>query len=204
VVDYKKLPGWKKLNPITRAEIILVNEGLKPGATSWDPNEELLIKTLERLDIYHGPVKYGQDKVATVDYAKQKPHFDMLEKLDEEVKDIESEIRFWGKFYGYDKYKECCVEKFATDKKHFKTGFPKQVRDLVKKEGKYPEELEYLVPSLTPCEPKCPYVLKILREWKEVLEKHDPDAAEALREYNKERMDGIIKKKKKDYSILKW
>jgi hypothetical protein len=192
MVEYRKLPGWKKINPYTRAEIILVNEGVKPAACSGDFNEELLIKTLERLELYHTGVEHRKERgkvKATVDYAKSKSHLDML---DREIEDDFVVMREFGKFYGYP---ECCVDQYVKDKKNSQnSGFVEKMKELVEKEGKYPEELEYLVPSMTPCDPKCPNALKTLGKWKETLEKYDPDAAKALRKFNKKWLDKYLEK----------
>jgi len=198
MVEYRKLPGWKKINPYTRAEIILVSEGVKPGATSGDFNEELLISTLERLDIYHTEPERIESKgkvKITVTYAKLKSDFDAVtyeEGKGVEKHDVDEGHRALGKFYGYPK---CCVDQYVEDKKNSRTSrFVEKMKELIEKEGEYPEELEYLVPSMTPCDPKCPDTLKTLRTWKETLEKHDPDAAKALRRFNKKWLEEYLEK----------
>ena len=47
-----------------------------------------------------------------------------------------------------------------------------------------PEEFLYLMPSQTPCSIHCQKSKELLKKWKETLERYDPEAAKALRNFN--------------------
>ena len=49
----------------------------------------------------------------------------------------------------------------------------------------FPSEFYYRMPSQTPCSVSCRPSLKLLSRWAAVIEKYDPEAAEALTDGNK-------------------
>ncbi|MFC1690950.1 DUF483 domain-containing protein [Nanoarchaeota archaeon] len=206
-----KSAAWRSIDPVDRAHIILVVEGLKPMAYCDSSDVESIKDYLSsELKIFfteaRGLRKYWRinpglvlpSKVYTVCANK---------KILNTVLDL-NDSAFWnhdlfGKLLGYP---ECCRKEYSnpTYEEKFNGGILKffeppyahkaftfeieYVQKLLE-EKKIPEEFLYLMPSQTPCSIDCKKSRKLLSKWKHILEKYDPRAAKALREFNEENCD---------------
>ncbi|MDP2668369.1 MAG: hypothetical protein Q8P07_00850 [bacterium] len=185
-----KSPEWKDLNPVSRAELLLVAEGVRPGTFSGDFQSfkkfaEMMgleaVLNSDPLDI--NPVY----KIAAPEMIKK--HFQEVLSLPENA----SPYEFWrinGKFLGYP---ECDIEEYMNPVKNMEerkkmpediSNFDFEIKKMIKKGEKYPEEFDYAAPAYTPCGARCENAIKMLKTWKETLEAADPEAAKALKMFN--------------------
>lgn len=159
----------RRLFPLDRAQILLVVEGVKTGATagingiSREEAEALLTRLGLAyristgawgpvLDVSRDPRRLGE---ARKSFARQ------------------------GRFYGYT---SCSIKTYLRGKTK---AFYVQLLDALKSGKGYPDEFNYLMPSQTPCSLECKNCRPLLRTWREVLLANDPEAAAALREFNR-------------------
>lgn len=193
-----KSEDWKKIDPLTRAEVLLVAEGLKPATTTGDLVSTYypLLSCLKQLGLKHeepifrkGPYTKIPEYVITV-YKGDKTIEELNRRLLDPSLNTKQVWRAYGEAYGY---QDCCITRYsnaeiqAPNKKSIEhVVFDKELEDLKEAGKEYPDVLDYRVPSMTPCSVYCEKTLKLLGSWKEALEKHDPEAAEALKMFNKE------------------
>ncbi len=191
-----KSPEWKSLDPIDRAQLLLVTEGARPGAiiggdfTSFQKIVEKmdLATHLNSEDWELGPVY----EVARPEILSQR--YRELVSLSEKTP-AEEFHRFNGRFLGYP---SCCTEEYINPtknrgkiiKQYGAKGQEKipnvtyEVSQLIEQGQQYPKELDYCPPTYTPCSATCPNALATLRKWKQLLEYADPEAAEQLKQFN--------------------
>lgn len=185
----------KTLHPLSRVEIILVGEKLKPSATiHGDENTELILKKLGMkyvitkthdggfvADItYDGNIHEHNQNIRDSDELLFKEEQQQKEKTEQEMAEdyrnwqINAPHEFIGNMYGYPK---CCIEAYSN---HMRTGIfsvESVTRDQI------PEEL-YCI-SHTPCSLDCKVSLELGRKCMDTLERIDPEALRALIYFNK-------------------
>jgi hypothetical protein len=186
---------WKKIEPLARAHIILVNEKVKTGATFGSFRN--LSGVLEKLNIYYHiilekerlkPLKFYVVHISSSSKMLKK----VMELISRKIKVKNPDI-FWGKFYGYP---ICCVKRYSAE---VKRGNPRrrfilQLLELKNMGKQIPEELFYLMPTQVPCSPFCKKSLKILSIWKQTLEKADKEVAEWIANWNREEIEDEIER----------
>jgi|SRR3989338_7714927 len=199
-----KTAYWKMIDPLDRAHILLVAEGVKPMAyinfTNLKSLQEYLSKDLKIwITEVRGPSNWRPtrirlflpSRVYTICGSEKILQF--LQGLWQSP----NRRQYWdyeGKLLGYP---SCCRQEYVakTCDKKFNTWIIGQfgsrpytflieaVRTLL--ENKIiPEEFLYRMPSQTPCSISCKPSLRLLRKWKKVLYKYDAEAAEVLKEFN--------------------
>jgi len=186
-------PEWMTLDPISRAQLMLVAEGLKPGTmihgnfTSF----ERIVKQMN-LEMSLNTDPYVLEPAFTVATAKA-----MSEWLRQEImmgeKPSRAEChRSNGELLGYPK---CCTEEYIRPMKNIAerkqyspkkliSNFEFELEQMLSRGESYPEELDFCPPPFTPCSATCPEARQVLRRWKHILEIADPIAAQELREFN--------------------
>lgn len=182
---------WKELCPLTRADIILVAEGVKPATTTGDDIDTYfpMLKCLENLQLKYTELKFSKkDEYVLTIYKDEKIIDNLNRKLLDPNLNIKQVWRANGEAYGYE---DCCITRYSNaeiqkpnEKSIDYVVFFKEMEDLKKENKNYPEALDYRIS--TPCSVNCEKTLKLLGTWKETLEKHDPEAAEALKSFNKD------------------
>lgn len=195
-----KSPEWQQLNEIDRAQLMLVAEGVKPGTTIGGDFTNFP-KILDQLGL-----------TSTLDtnplllepgYTVAKP-----EVLSQYLREILSAPenadytifhKIVGKFLGYP---ECCTEEYCNPQRNLQERGKKSPSKFlsnvdyeqtleIDNTGTYPQELDYLPPSFTPCSAHCEAALKQLNQWMRVIKTGDPKAARELQLYNWNNGPGI-------------
>ncbi len=181
---------WKGLDPLTRACILLVSEGLKPGSTFGSTYRVGVESILDKLRIpYLAPYWHKYDYVYTVG-RNDKTLSDYIGNLLDENLTSRQAHRAHGTFYGIP---ECCIDEYVGAKvlngknqgRSRPASFDELLSQYETENGSYPEELDYRIPGTRPCKVDCGNTLKVLREYRDVLLSHDSEAAEELRGFNK-------------------
>jgi hypothetical protein len=190
--DIYKSQEWKNLNPLDRASILLVSEGVKPGTTIGSRNRPELENVLKRLGLHHLPPKKSK-KNYTYTIAKDDKTLSDLIRNDIDLRVNGRQMtKIRGRFYGFP---ECCIDNFAGSKIYLDKDISKMpvwisFRDILKqykaKNGSYPEQHDYRVPGMVPCDVECKNALSLLNEFKKALNKYDEAAAETLKTFNKQ------------------
>ncbi len=179
---------WKELDPLRRGLILLVSEGVKPGATFRSKYRVELERVLEKLQLPYLSPAWDEDRYIYTVARDDKiilEYFGWLLNKDLTPKQFH---RANGFFYGIP---ECCIDEFvgtsllSEKDTRRRVGFDDLLKEYEVVNGKYPEELDYRVPGVTPCEVDCDNMLKLCRTYKDVLLRYDNDAAEELRLFNK-------------------
>ena len=195
---------WKIIDPIDRAHVLLVAEGVKPMAytnfTNLGSIQEYLINELHiiiteargrtvwlspKRNSLHFPVR-----VYTI--AKSPKIFTQLQVL-WSTRGKKRYQDFEGKLLGYP---VCCRKEYSNPtyrKKfspwillNFRKPFTFMLEYIIRlMDGEsIPSEYNYLMPSQTPCSISCKKSLKLLDRWKRILQKYDHEALASLQEYN--------------------
>lgn len=200
-----KTAYWKVISPIDRAHILLVAERLKPMAYTYFTDlksvkdylsKELNIWVTEaRGKIAWFPTEtrlYLPNKVYTI--CGSENSFRFIQALWQSPNQS-YDCNYEGKLLGYP---SCCRKEYIMPTYQKKNNdwiikllgqqpsnfMIESVRKIL--EGKeIPEEFLYLMPSQTPCSIECKKSIRLLRKWKKILYKYDPEAAEALKGFNK-------------------
>lgn len=186
---------WKGLEKISRAQLLLVIEGLKRGAIidgNWTFFTDILRKT--GLNYALNTSKYWLEPVIVV----AKPE-DLLE---------------WGRKYltlpeganyaDFHKiegwllgYPECCIEEYVKERtpeqeyalkngqRHMGYKFGQELTAKIESEESYPCIFDYLPPTFTPCSVNCQEAIKLLITWKNAIEMLDPEAAGEMVYFNR-------------------
>jgi hypothetical protein len=179
----------------TRAELALVLEDVKPGVITggnWSSFQRILQET----GLIYLPTsrKYSLDLAAMVarPEAMQEYMTQMLQVPERAKGDIYH--RIYGKFLGYP---SCCTDEYlrprtreeiaAKRNGHSRRSyrFGREIHELLTQTGTYPDVFDYCTPAFTPCTVECPNALETLAKWKEALDRCDPEAGEALADFNK-------------------
>ena len=186
-------PEWQKLDSVSRAQLLLVAEGLKPG-TIIHGNFTSFQEICGRLGLAGS---LNTDPMLLQPIYRVAPEETLL-KHERALLTLPEKIprgayhRINGEFLGYP---SCCVEEYIKPQKNLearKKSSPKQFVSNVDFEAKqiigrgepYPEELDFCPPSFTPCSARCENALAVLKKWKTVLEKADPEAARDMQSFN--------------------
>ncbi len=209
LVDKKKVylsDEWKELNFLNRACILLVSEGLKPGASIFSTeNIESVLKKLKLPYKRHDWIKLYYKCPGGTELSHKFPdgeyYYDIMKshttsiwysfmKLCSRYIWIDA-IKVDGLFHGYPK---CCVDKFTkksilhigkTRKEDvFQTHNLQNLLTLL--DENYPDELDYTVFRHIPCRVYCGNTLGLYKKYKDVLLKYDKEAAEELKRFNKQ------------------
>ena len=193
---------WKSINPTDRAHILLVAEGVKPMAYA-DMSDLKDIKDYisKELKLFFVEAR-GRRAWYKTSVGIDLPHrVYTIYKSDKTLRLIQ---RLWssnrsnyqdreGELLGFPK---CCRKEYSnpTYNKRFNGFILKFFRrpytfliQAVKMflEGReIPKEYLYLMPSQTPCSVECKKSLNLLKVWRELLRKYDPEAAKTLEEFN--------------------
>lgn len=194
MTDLYKTDEWKSLSWIDRAQLLLVMEGLKRGTTIEGSSKLIDIAKKAGLECKVRGSKY--DLFPVIDVARPEVLAEearaMLtapQNADKKCFDLIN-----GRFYGYP---QCCVEEYVrkptkeeiqaarNGQRNMSYRFGRELTEQMAEGEKYPEVLDYRVPSFTPCSVNCQNSTEILANWKNALETLDPDAAEQLKAFNK-------------------
>lgn len=182
--------AWQSLDPLDRAQLLLVAEWKKPWTIIWwDQTNFLAI--LAQLWLEY-----------SLDESKRNlfPAFIVWNNHDlwEYFKKRLQLTRRWywsaydyltGSFLGYP---ECCTEEYCHPSLNIvkrrlfspNTFIPNFTYESIENWW-YPDEFNYCPPSFTPCSIHCKEAIKVLKVWKLLLEKYDSTWAQELREFNK-------------------
>lgn len=199
-----KTAYWRAIDPVDRAHILLVAEGVKPMAYTSFTNLKSISDYLSReLKIWITEARGKRRWFPT----KTKLHLpervyticgsEKAFKFIQELWGSPSQSHYWdyeGKLLGYPR---CCRKEYiaTTYRDKFNgwiirffgrrpyTFMIQWVRKVLDKKS-IPEEFLYLMPSQTPCSIGCRKSLRLLNRWKRLLYKYDPEAAEALKSFN--------------------
>ncbi len=182
---------WKGLDPLNRACILLVSEGLKPGSTFGSTYRVGVESVLDKLRIPYLPPHWHRytDYVYTIG-RDNKTLSDYIRKLLDRDLTSRQAHRAQGMLYGIP---ECCIDEYVGAKvldgtnpgETKPSSFDELLKECEKRYGSYPEELDYRVPGIRPCKVDCSNTLKILQKYKDVLLQYDEEAADELRLFNK-------------------
>jgi hypothetical protein len=216
-----KTAYWRAIDPLDRAHILLVAEGVKPMAyTDFTDIKSVKDYLSKELKIWITEAR-GRRKWFPTETGLHLPHkvyticgSEKTFKFIQELWGSPNQSHYWdyeGKLLGYPK---CCREEYvaATYRDKFNAWIIKlfgrrpytfmiqSVRRILERK-KIPEEFLYLMPSQTPCSVGCRRSIKLLNRWKRILYKYDPKAAEAIKEFNEgsnsARFQAIVDKLKK-------
>lgn len=190
-----KTKEWKSLNEIDRAQLLLVIEGLKKGTIiggNWTPFMDILKKT--GLEYKLNTNRYRLNPVAIVakkEDLEEATHRILTIPINSNGKEFH-EITGW--LLGYP---ECCTEEYLKERTpkqklakingfhYLSYNFGKELDNLIKSKGSYPEIFDYVPPSFTPCKIECPQATKILSSWKKAIDTLDPEAGKELVYFNR-------------------
>lgn len=173
---------WRSIDPLTRAEILLVSEGVKPATRTSENADKYFgfMTCLNYLGINITNVKFKKNEFVLTAYKDIKAfndYYNSIVKPDLSTFDIH---RANGRFYGYP---DCCIDSYvglntgmSVPNQHNLETFDEQMPQR--------EVLSYRVPSMTPCEPICKNALDLLAKYRDVLVGCDIEAARALRSFN--------------------
>lgn len=192
-----KSPEWKKLSPLVRAELVLVIERVKPGAiiSFISPEVTNFPKIIEKTGLEARPRTHPSLLEPTYTVSTPENISTFFQKLilaEGTTKGTPAETihRIYGEFLGYP---SCCIDEYAKPSKNLEerkkyppdiSNFGYEMIEMREKGEKYPEELDYCPPTFTPCSVHCEKASERLKEWKEVMQKADPEAADALKSHN--------------------
>lgn len=186
---------WKSLEPLTRCELILVVEGVKPAVITrgnWTAFQRIVRRTGLEYASTWGP--YPLRLAARV----AKPVIlnewtGAFLRLPENTRCVDY-ARINGKYLGYP---SCCVEEYCRKrtseeanaqrrKDHINSHtFSKELDALINEKGTYPEVFDYRPPSFTPCGIHCQNAVNVLSQWKDAIEHCDPEASNALMTFHR-------------------
>lgn len=181
---------WKALDPLDRACILLVAEGVKPGATFGSEHRGGVERVLEELRLPYLPPEWDRYDYTYTAARDDKTLSDYLGKLLKINLNQRQAHRAHGIFYGYP---ECCIDKYVSSFLEYGKGcqrksnvpFNNLLKEYERLNGSYPEELDYRIPVMVPCKVDCGDALKVLRKYRDVLLEYDSEAAEELKLFNK-------------------
>ena len=181
---------WSKLDPLRRALILLVSEGVKPGATFGLRYRVGLERVLEKLRLPYLSPEWDKNRYF---YTIAKDDKTLLkyvgQVLDKDITERQAH-QIYGIFYGIP---ECCIDKYVgafivNENFFYKRGkvfFDDLLKEYQRLNGGYPDELDYRIPGITPCKVDCDNMLKVCRQYRDVLLQYDREAVEELRLFNK-------------------
>lgn len=191
-----KSKEWKDLDKVGRAQLLLVNEGLKKGTIiggNYTSFMDILKKTgLDYKSVFDKRLLYPVFEIAKPEVLAEKTH-----KLLALPKDCTS-LDFYNVIGDFLGYPECCIREYSRErtpaekeavkipgKRHLTYRFGQELEKAIKSEGKYPDVFDYVPPSFTPCSIDCPEATKTLASWKDAIETLDPEAAKELVYFNR-------------------
>lgn len=184
--DFYRSDKWKSVNPLARATILLVSEGVKPGCTFSSNYRVDAEMAMDKLGLsYFEPLWFNNRYI----YTASKDENTLLEYIGKSIgKHFTSSQahKAAGEFYGFP---ECCVDRFVGGRLHYGSNrkqdsfnFSDMLRDYIKSHGEYPEALDYRM--MVPCAVDCEEALKVAGGYRDVLLEYDEEAASALRLMN--------------------
>ena len=180
---------WKRISPLYRPNILLVAEGLKPGSTFGSRYRTNLEKVLKNLNLaYSKPRWFKRGYTYTIAKDEKTLQDNIGMSLHPKLTRPQFH-RATGKFYGFP---ECCTDSYSVSQiykdKNSKVERWRLFRDVLeeyeKKNGGYPEELDYRM--MVPCDVQCKNALELLGNHRDVLQKYDPEAAKCLAKLNRD------------------
>lgn len=172
-------PEWKSLDPIDRAQLLLVAEWVKPGAIIWGDFTHLpkilkklwldwILESEANIISRIGPIY----RVATAEKLSQFIRNDISLKPYDKLN--------WEFLW----YPDCCIHEYNNPRHEHESNFKFELKKEIETTGTYPEELDFCPPSFTPCGVKCTCASPLLKKWKSIIVKADPEAAQELREFH--------------------
>ncbi len=169
---YLDLPRYREINPLSRYNIVLVGERVKPAATNgfWASETGAMLSVLDSLGLPHSDVMdRDNDGSSGINvYGNQ----DVKERLDQtQTPNIHRDA---GKMYGFP---ECCVEKYVGPGST--TRYWRQLARQIARSGTYPIEIDFV--EHVPCDIECKETLELGARIKDTLKEYDPAAAEVKR-----------------------
>jgi hypothetical protein len=190
--DIYKTKEWKKIRELSRAQLLLVVEGLKRG-TIIDGDTQGFDEVIQQagLTARLNSAPGSKRRVVRVATREDLDRYDELSTAPtNDINDFHK-INAW--FLGYP---DCCLEEYiaprtgeqAQAKEKREHGmtytFGQEIIAIRVEGGEYHPSFNYRPPSFTPCSTKCDTAINLLHSWKEALETNDPKAAAALVGFN--------------------
>lgn len=186
---------WKSLDKIHRAQILLINEGVKKGAFV-DGNWTTFIYILDKLGLdYQLNTEYGLlNPSFTIGKTEDIREYNRRILLIPNNENVLIEVfKINGEFL---EYSDCCIAEYSRERTpkekeskggeiHRSNTFGRELEEIITKDGTYPDIFDYTLPSFTPCSINCEKTKTILTNYKNVLEKNDPEAAKELVDHNR-------------------
>jgi len=168
-------PEWQDLDPINRAQLIMVAEGVKPG-TIIGGNLSSFLKIIEKMGLEASLNTHRFQMAAVYDVATPEVmNKYRLRLLTADISATKAEChRINGEFLGYP---ACCTEEYNNPQKNLKARIAKspnkfisnvdfELQGMIETTGHYPDELDFCPPSFTPCSANCENALCVLGKWK--------------------------------------
>jgi len=186
--DVYRSDEWNRIDPLERADILLVSEGVKPGATFGVKYRTNTEKVLEKLKLPYLPPRWHKSRYSYHIAMSDKTLESYLGKLMDKNLTLQQAHRAHGQFYGYP---DCCIDAYVTPQiitnRNYRPRknvfFSHVLKEYEKTNGSYPEALDYRIG--VPCSVECPEALKQSECYRDVLLEHDKEAAEELKLFNK-------------------
>lgn len=221
--DLYQSENWKSLDKVSRAQLLLVIEGLKRGTIiegNWTSFMDVIKKT-------------GLEYKLNTDNYSLYPVFNVaapgvLGEASYRFLTLPDKLQ-GGEYHRINgwmlSYPECCtdeyVKKISPDEKvsrvngqrHMSYRFGRELTELIRSEWDYPDVFDYTPPSFTPCSVNCVEARAVLRSWKEAINILDPEAAKELVYFNRHSYPQVLvhqrylreerNQRKLDYKIQK-
>lgn len=213
MVNLYQNKAWNSLNPLDRAQLLLVIEGLKRGAIIGGNFTSCLeILKLAGLEYQVNSSKF--DLYPTYEIAKGE---DLKEAIGRRLVVPYPSIR--GEFHEITGwligYPSCCITEYSRRRtpeelrakpRHLSYKLGRELEDRIRRTGEYLDVLDYRPPSFTPCGIECPEATKMLQSYKDALETLDPEAGQALAIFNRQNppMRSVHMKSLQDYYRACW
>lgn len=181
---------WKELDPVGRASILLVSEGVKPGSTFGSKYRFGVESVLEKVRLPYLLPEWVNNRYIFTVARDDKVLSDYISRFLKNSLTANQVHYANGIFYGIP---ECCIDDFVgvsledgrTFRRKKRVSFDELLKDYERSNGGYPEELDYRIPGVVPCKVDCHNALKVLGEYRDVLLEYDKEAGEELRLFNK-------------------
>jgi hypothetical protein len=171
--DIYESAEWKKLDPVDRAQLLLVAEWVKPGTIIWG-DFTYMPNILEKLGLVSSlntdPLELGPVYMVWTEKSLTTFHRWTIIDTPETNKPWYYHYLNWEFLW----YPTCCTDEYCCPSKNlaarkkqsphkFLSNVDFEVSELIEKTGTYPEELDFCPPSFTPCGANCDCASPILK-----------------------------------------
>lgn len=185
---------WHELDGITRSEVLLVNEHLKP-ATITGGVEGDLVSVLRDLGLLYVPVVLStRDATPSYFVTRDSPRLSMYQQI--RTENVLPFHRVLGDCLGYPL---CCISEYARGPPHRNSfdpfplsRFHKELKGIVQSGEMYPTVFDARPPAFTPCSVRCNRSKEMLATYLRTLEEHDPHALDDLMAFNRLNTESLL------------